>query len=84
MHKTAAELEEVSIADALNHPYWNMGAKVTIDSASLMNKGFEVIEARWLFDLRPEQIEVVIHPRSVIHSMVQFADGAIKAQLGNT
>ena len=82
LHKTAAELEEVSIADALNHPYWNMGAKVTIDSASLMNKGFEVIEARWLFDLRPEQIEVVIHPRSVIHSMVQFADGAIKAQLG--
>lgn len=82
LHKTAAELEEVSIADALNHPYWNMGAKVTIDSASLMNKGFEVIEARWLFDLRPEQIEVVIHPRSVIHSMVQFADGTIKAQLG--
>lgn len=82
LHKTAAELEAVSIADALNHPYWNMGAKVTIDSASLMNKGFEVIEARWLFDLRPEQIDVVIHPRSVIHSMVQFADGAIKAQLG--
>ena len=82
LHKTAAELEEVSIADALNHPYWNMGAKVTIDSASLMNKGFEVIEARWLFDLRPEQTEVVIHPPSVIHSMVQFADGAIKAQLG--
>ncbi len=82
LHKTIAELEKMSAADALKHPYWTMGPKVTIDSASLMNKGFEVIEARWLFGLRPEQIDVVIHPGSVIHSMVQFVDGAIKAQLG--
>lgn len=82
LHKTAAELEKVSVEDALNHPCWTMGAKVTIDSASLMNKGFEVIEAKWLFGLRPDQIDVLIHPRSVIHSMVQFADGAVKAQLG--
>ena len=76
------KLERVSVEEALNHPSWCMGAKVTIDSASLMNKGFEVIEARWLFGLRPEQIDVVIHPRSVIHSMVQFGDGAVKAQIG--
>ena len=82
LHKTAAELEKVSVEDALNHPCWTMGPKVTIDSASLMNKGFEVIEAKWLFGLRPDQIDVLIHPRSVIHSMVQFADGAVKAQLG--
>lgn len=82
LHKTAQELAHVSIADTLNHPYWEMGAKVTVDSASLMNKGFEVIEARWLFGLRADQIEVVIHPGSVVHSFVQFADGALKAQLG--
>lgn len=68
--------------DALNHPNWNMGAKVTIDSASMMNKGFEVIEAKWLFDIDPSHIEVVVHPQSVIHSMVEFRDGAVIAQLG--
>ena len=82
LHRPAEELERVSVEEALNHQSWCMGAKVTIDSASLMNKGFEVIEARWLFGLRPEQIDVVIHPRSVIHSMVQFGDGAVKAQIG--
>ncbi len=82
LHRPAEELERVSVEEALNHPSWCMGAKVTIDSASLMSKGFEVIEARWLFGLRPEQIDVVIHPRSVIHSMVQFGDGAVKAQIG--
>lgn len=72
----------VMAKDALKHPNWDMGAKITIDSATLMNKGFEVIEAKWLFGLRPEQIEVVVHPQSIIHSMVQFCDGSIKAQLG--
>jgi 1-deoxy-D-xylulose-5-phosphate reductoisomerase len=67
---------------ALQHPNWSMGAKITIDSATLMNKGLEVIEARWLFNLKPEQIQVVIHPQSIIHSMVQFEDGSIKAQMG--
>jgi len=80
--KTKKELEHISVAQALKHPNWTMGAKVTIDSASLMNKGLEVIEAKWLFNLLPEQIEVVIHPQSIIHSMVQFQDGSIKAQLG--
>ena len=82
LHRPAEELERVSVEEALNHPSWCMGAKVTIDSASLMNKGFEVIEARWLFGLRPEQIDVVIHPRLVIPSRVQFGDGAVKAQIG--
>lgn len=77
-----AFLEHVTPQDALKHPSWNMGAKVTIDSASLMNKGFEVIEAKWLFGVKPEQIEVVVHPQSIVHSMVQFSDGCIKAQLG--
>lgn len=76
------ELKAVTKAQALAHPTWNMGDKITIDSATLMNKGFEVIEAKWLFGLKPEQIEVVVHPQSVIHSMVQFEDGAVKAQLG--
>ncbi len=76
------ELEDVTVAQALNHPNWNMGAKITIDSASLMNKGLEVIEAKWLFNLNEDQIEVVVHPQSVIHSMVQFKDSSIKAQLG--
>jgi len=76
------ELKAVTKAQALAHPTWNMGDKITIDSATLMNKGFEVIEAKWLFGLSPEQIEVVVHPQSVIHSMVQFEDGAVKAQLG--
>ena len=76
------KLAHVTKAQALHHPNWEMGAKITIDSASMMNKGFEVIEAKWLFGVRPEQIEVVVHPQSIIHSMVQFEDGAIKAQLG--
>jgi 1-deoxy-D-xylulose-5-phosphate reductoisomerase len=80
--KTKAELERVTVADALAHPNWEMGAKITIDSASLMNKGFEAIEARWLFGLKPSMIEVIIHPQSIIHSMVQFEDGSIKAQMG--
>ncbi|MDI6726970.1 MAG: 1-deoxy-D-xylulose-5-phosphate reductoisomerase [Smithellaceae bacterium] len=76
------ELKNVTLGAALRHPNWTMGKKVTIDSASLMNKGLEVIEARWLFDIRIEQIEVLIHPQSIIHSMVEFEDGAIMAQLG--
>ena len=78
-------LEQLSLVkkeQALKHPNWEMGAKITIDSASMMNKGFEVIEAKWLFGVRPDQIEVVVHPQSVIHSMVQFEDGSVKAQLG--
>lgn len=80
--KKGSELEKVTSADALKHPNWHMGAKVTIDSASMMNKGFEVIEAKWLFGMKPEQIEVVVHPQSIVHSMVQFSDGCVKAQLG--
>jgi 1-deoxy-D-xylulose-5-phosphate reductoisomerase len=76
------ELETVTAAQALKHPNWTMGAKVTIDSASMMNKGFEVMEAKWLFGLPPEKIQVLVHPQSVVHSMVEFADGAIIAQLG--
>ena len=80
--KDRAFLEHVTPADALKHPNWSMGAKITIDSASMMNKGFEVIEAKWLFDVKASQIEAVVHPQSLIHSMVQFQDGSIKAQLG--
>ena len=76
------ELQTVTKVQALKHPNWDMGAKITIDSATMMNKGFEVIEAKWLFGVRPDQIDVVVHPQSVIHSMVQFEDGAVKAQLG--
>ena len=76
------QLEKVTLADALKHPNWSMGRKVTIDSASLMNKGLEVIEARWLFDIPAERIQVLVHPQSVVHSMVQYVDGSIKAQLG--
>ena len=79
---TREVLADVTPAEALRHPNWSMGAKVTIDSASMMNKGFEMIEARWLFGLPPERIEVVVHPQSIVHSMVQFADGAVMAQLG--
>lgn len=79
---TKEQLEHVTREQALKHPNWNMGAKITIDSASMMNKGFEVMEAKWLFGVGAEDIEVVVHPQSVIHSMVQFGDGAIKAQLG--
>ena len=80
--KTLEELKSVTSPQALKHPNWEMGAKITIDSASMINKGFEVIEAKWLFGLKPEQIEVLVHPQSIIHSMVEFADGSIKAQLG--
>ena len=76
------QLAHVSVTDALKHPNWIMGNKITIDSATMMNKGFEIIEAKWLFNLKPEQIEVVVHPQSIIHSMVQFEDGSIKAQMG--
>lgn len=79
---TPEQLKHVTKAQALKHPNWEMGAKITIDSASMMNKGFEVIEGKWLFDLRPDQIDVVVHPQSIIHSMVQFEDGGIKAQMG--
>ena len=80
--KTLEELATVTKAQALRHPNWTMGAKITIDSASMMNKGFEMIEAKWLFDVTPDQGQVVVHPQSVIHSMVQFEDGAVIAQLG--
>jgi len=76
------ELKKVTKEQALKHPNWYMGSKITIDSATMINKGFEVIEAKWLFNLRPEQIEVMVHPQSIIHSMVQFHDGSVKAQLG--
>lgn len=75
-------LRTVTAAQALKHPNWEMGAKITIDSATMMNKGFEVIEAKWLFGVQPEDIEVVVHPQSIVHSMVQYSDGAVKAQLG--
>lgn len=80
--KTRAELSTVSKAQALRHPNWEMGAKITIDSASLMNKGLEVIEAKWLFDLAVDQIDVIVHPQSIVHSIVQFEDGSMKAQMG--
>ena len=79
---TMEQLQTVTKEQALKHPNWSMGAKITIDSASMMNKGFEMIEAKWLFGVTPEQIQVVVHPQSVIHSMVQFEDGAVIAQLG--
>jgi 1-deoxy-D-xylulose-5-phosphate reductoisomerase len=79
---TKEQLENVTAAQALCHPNWSMGAKITIDSATMMNKGLEVIEARWLFDLSPGQIDVIIHPQSIVHSLVQFIDGSIKAQMG--
>lgn len=78
----AEELKNVTVQQALAHPNWSMGAKITIDSSTLVNKGFEVIEAKWLFGLQPEQIDVLVHPQSIVHSMVEFEDGAIKAQLG--
>jgi 1-deoxy-D-xylulose-5-phosphate reductoisomerase len=79
---TKAQLQHVTAKEALKHPNWSMGAKVTIDSASMMNKGFEMIEAKWLFAVTPEQIQVLVHPQSIVHSMVQFEDRSIKAQLG--
>lgn len=78
----ADELNHVTVKDALNHPNWRMGAKITIDSATMLNKAFEIIEARWLFGIAPHRIEAVVHPQSIVHSMVQFVDGAVKAQLG--
>ncbi len=82
LHYSMEQMQSVTAADALRHPNWDMGAKITIDSASMMNKGFEVIEAKWLFGVEYSQIEVVVHPQSIVHSAVQFTDGAIKAQLG--
>ena len=81
-NKTKEELQEVTVVDALNHPNWKMGRKITVDSATLMNKGLEVIEARWLFDVPPDKIEVCVHPQSIIHSMVEYIDGSVIAQLG--
>ena len=80
--KSRGKLASVTAAQALKHPNWDMGAKVTIDSATLMNKGLEAIEAKWLFNLKPQQVEIVVHPQSIIHSLVQFQDGSMKAQLG--
>ncbi|MCL5034267.1 MAG: 1-deoxy-D-xylulose-5-phosphate reductoisomerase [Bacteroidetes bacterium] len=82
LNRSKEDLEKVTVEEALNHPNWRMGNKITIDSATLMNKGLEVIEAHYLFDLPPERIEIVVHPQSIIHSMVEFVDGSIKAQLG--
>ena len=79
---TKKQLENVTKEQALKHPNWDMGAKITIDSATMMNKGFEAIEAKWLFDLKPEQIDIIVHPQSIIHSVVQFTDGSMKAQMG--
>lgn len=79
---SSEQLEKVTKAQALKHPNWDMGAKITIDSASMMNKGLEVIEAKWLFNIKPEQIDVIVHPQSIVHSLVQFEDGSMKAQMG--
>ena len=81
-HDTAAELENVTLEDALRHPNWSMGAKITIDSATMMNKGLELIEARWLFDLPPEQIDILVHRESVVHSLVEYEDHSVIAQMG--
>jgi len=78
---SAEQMDEIQVEDALRHPTWEMGPKITIDSATMMNKALEIVEARWLFDLRPEQIGVVIHPESIIHSLVEFCDGSIMAQM---
>ncbi len=82
LHASREEIERATPAQALKHPRWSMGAKITIDSASLMNKGLEVIEARWLFDIPPERIDVVVHPQSIVHSLVEYCDGCVLAQLG--
>jgi 1-deoxy-D-xylulose-5-phosphate reductoisomerase len=82
LRRPAEELPDVTVAEALKHPTWKMGNKITIDSATLMNKGLEVIEARWLFDLPPEQVSVIVHPQSIVHSMVEYIDGSVLAQLG--
>jgi 1-deoxy-D-xylulose-5-phosphate reductoisomerase len=80
--RPAATFEQITVEDALKHPTWKMGAKITIDSATLMNKGLEIIEARWLFDVTPDQVQVVVHPQSIVHSMVEYVDGCVLAQLG--
>lgn len=82
LHKTSEEMKYTSVEDALSHPNWKMGKKITIDSATMMNKGLEIIEAKWLFDIDGGKIDVIIHPESIIHSMVEFVDGSIKAQMG--
>lgn len=79
---TQEQIEKATVADALHHPNWSMGKKITIDSATMLNKAFEIIEAKWLFDLNPDQISAIVHPQSIVHSMVEFVDGAVKAQLG--
>ncbi len=81
LNKSLAEIETATVTDALNHPRWKMGSKVTVDSATMMNKGLEMIEAKWLFDMAPSNIEIIIHPQSIVHSMVQFRDGSVTAQL---
>lgn len=83
LHHTAEQMRQISKAEALRHPRWNMGEKITIDCATLMNKGLEMIEAHWLFDMAPEAIQIVVHPQSIIHSMVQFTDGTVLAQMSN-
>lgn len=82
--KTRTQMQESTVSEALRHPTWNMGAKITIDSATLMNKGLEVIEAHWLFDFEPDQIDIVVHPESVVHSMIELVDGSVIAQMGVT
>ena len=78
----AERIAKATVEEALNHPNWNMGPKITIDSATLMNKGLEVVEARWLFDVPPERVDVVVHPQSIVHSLVEFVDGSVLTQLG--
>lgn len=80
--KKREELEKITVEDALKHPNWSMGRKITVDSATLVNKGLEVIEAKWLFGVEPENIQVLVHPQSIVHSMVEYVDGGIMAQLG--
>ena len=80
--KTVEELQHVTVSDALSHPNWSMGAKITVDSATMLNKAFEIIEAHWLFGISPDKIEAIVHPQSIVHSMVEFVDGSVKAQLG--
>ena len=80
---SAEQMQRATLDDALNHPTWNMGRKITIDSSTMMNKALEIIEAHWLFDLEPDRIEIVVHPESIVHSMVEFCDGSIVAQLGS-
>ena len=82
LNRDLDEFENITVDDALDHPNWSMGRKITIDSATMMNKGLEVIEAKWLFDMEPDRIDIIIHPQSIIHSMVEFVDGSVKAQLG--